>query len=610
MYTTRIRVSNYGPIDQLDINFPYSDDTPKPVVLVGQNGSGKSILLSHIVNGLLIAKDITYPETTEVETGKVYKYRSGTYIKSGSEFYFARVDFEKDLFTEEMRLQRPRQEYSSIPNGLHKGDAIDAWNNIRPQETDYFTSFFSSGHDETIRSTIKGIVSSNCLLYFPPNRFEEPAWLNRENLRSKAQYMDLKHLTGHTNRRLINYSPLQDNRDWLFDLIYDRSAFELQTRIIAFNKSVSLPVFVGHSGNATNIYDIALRIVRKVVNRSQGVRFGVGKRINRVVSIVENEKRLVPNIFQLSSGETSLLNLFLSILRDFDLSEVSLTNSDSIRGVVVVDEIDLHLHTIHQHTILPELIQMFPNVQFIITSHSPLLVLGLKNTLGRDGFALYQMPQGKPIAPEEFSEFSNAYNTVKRTNAFLGDIRKAVEATREPILFVEGTTDKKYLLAAAEHLGCQSVLNTIEIRDGNGEPGLKTIWNRMPEQILDLMPHTIVLLHDCDYTGENANKGNMFRRIIPRQWNHPLEKGIENLFSKDTLERARRHKSEFLNVRSAHTQTTRGICTKIPEKWSIDNNEKTNLCNWLCDNGTREDFQHFTEVFDLVDVILESNSSQ
>ena len=51
MYTTRIRVTNYGPIDQLDINFPYSDDTPKPVVLVGQNGSGKSILLSHIVNG-------------------------------------------------------------------------------------------------------------------------------------------------------------------------------------------------------------------------------------------------------------------------------------------------------------------------------------------------------------------------------------------------------------------------------------------------------------------------------------------------------------------------------------------------------------------------------
>ena len=64
MYTTRIRVSNYGPIDQLDINFPYSDDTPKPVVLVGQNGSGKSILLSHIVNGLLIAS--SHPESRKL----------------------------------------------------------------------------------------------------------------------------------------------------------------------------------------------------------------------------------------------------------------------------------------------------------------------------------------------------------------------------------------------------------------------------------------------------------------------------------------------------------------------------------------------------------------
>ena len=76
MYIKRIQLVNYGPIDHLDITFPFEGDTPKPVVLVGENGSGKSILLSHIVNGMVSAKDIIYPETPEVEEGRVYKIRA------------------------------------------------------------------------------------------------------------------------------------------------------------------------------------------------------------------------------------------------------------------------------------------------------------------------------------------------------------------------------------------------------------------------------------------------------------------------------------------------------------------------------------------------------
>ena len=94
MYTRRIQLANYGPIEKLDIAFPFEGETPKPVVLVGENGSGKSILLSHIVNGLISAKGIAYPETPEVELGKVYKLRSSSYIKSGCEYYFGRVEFD------------------------------------------------------------------------------------------------------------------------------------------------------------------------------------------------------------------------------------------------------------------------------------------------------------------------------------------------------------------------------------------------------------------------------------------------------------------------------------------------------------------------------------
>ena len=87
MYVKRIQIQNYGPIGELDIEFPFDDGKPKPVLLVGENGSGKSILLSHIVNGLVGAKGVSYPDTPEVDTDKVFKLRAPSYIKSGNEFF-------------------------------------------------------------------------------------------------------------------------------------------------------------------------------------------------------------------------------------------------------------------------------------------------------------------------------------------------------------------------------------------------------------------------------------------------------------------------------------------------------------------------------------------
>ena len=310
----------------------------------------------------------------------------------------------------------------------------------------------------------------------------------------------------------------------------------------------------------------------------------------------------------MSAGETSLLNLFLSILRDFDLCGASFTSTEDIRGIVVVDEIDLHLHAVHQYKILPKLIRMFPKIQFVITTHSPLFVLGMKDLFGKDGLALYRLPQGQPIDPEEFSEFANAYQAFTETSRFSDDIRTAVKAAQRPILFVEGTTDEKYIQRAAKLLGQESMLEKIEIRDGNGAPGLRNIWNGIGKLPPNFVPQKVVLLYDCEHKGGSKNEGNMFKRKIPQESNHPIEKGIENLFSKETLEKAKSVKPAFIDITLAHEKTTRGKSENIPEKWEINEDEKTNLCNWLCENGTKEDFQHFSKIFDLLQEILEPES--
>ena len=440
MYAKRIQLINCGPIGSLDITLPFHGGSPKPVLLVGANGSGKSILLSHIVNGLLIGQGIAYPETPEVEDGKVYKIRSPSYIRTREDFYFARVDFEGKLSVGELVLQREKQDYPDVPSGISGTNAQAMWDKTNPKENQHYFSFSPSRVKE-----IEDVFSKNCVLYFPPNRYEEPAWLNQENLNAKAQYMDLKHILGYTNRKIINYSPLSDIQNWLFEVIYDRTAFEIQTHNLPLpiqnsNSAVLTSIFAGYEGNATNISRFALQVIEKIT-KIQGARLGIGRRHARTVSLMKGWEMVVPNVFQLSSGETSLLNLCLSILRDFDLSQANLERMEDIRGIVIVDEIDLHLHADHQFQILPNLIQMFPRVQFIVTSHSPLFVLGMEKTFGEDGFALFRLPLGRQISPEEFSEFGSAYQALAETNKYSEDIRHAIEESRKPVVFVEGKTE-------------------------------------------------------------------------------------------------------------------------------------------------------------------------
>ena len=55
------------------------------------------------------------------------------------------------------------------------------------------------------------------------------------------------------------------------------------------------------------------------------------------------------------------------------------------RGIVMIDEIDLHLHPEWQRTVIPTLAKTLPNLQFILTSHSPILV----GTLYRENVVVF-----------------------------------------------------------------------------------------------------------------------------------------------------------------------------------------------------------------------------
>jgi predicted ATP-binding protein involved in virulence len=64
------------------------------------------------------------------------------------------------------------------------------------------------------------------------------------------------------------------------------------------------------------------------------------------------------------------------------LYETPLTNVPPLEryALVLIDEIDAHMHPSWQRSLLESLKELFPNVQFIATTHSPLIVAGLERT--------------------------------------------------------------------------------------------------------------------------------------------------------------------------------------------------------------------------------------
>lgn len=77
------------------------------------------------------------------------------------------------------------------------------------------------------------------------------------------------------------------------------------------------------------------------------------------------------DIRQLSDGEKCLLALIGDIARRLAIANPHLSNVRHGEGVILIDEIDMHLHPLWQREIVPKLGSIFPNCQFFISTHSP-----------------------------------------------------------------------------------------------------------------------------------------------------------------------------------------------------------------------------------------------
>ncbi len=124
---------------------------------------------------------------------------------------------------------------------------------------------------------------------------------------------------------------------------------------------------------------------------------------------------------QLSDGERNLVALAGEIARRLAVTNSRSTTPRETEGVVLIDEVEQHLHPAVQRKMMPSLRRAFPNLQFIVTTHSPQVVASvpaesvfvLKDfavlrlshpTEGRDSTAILREVFGDPGRPHEAVE--------------------------------------------------------------------------------------------------------------------------------------------------------------------------------------------------------------
>lgn len=173
----------------------------------------------------------------------------------------------------------------------------------------------------------------------------------------------------------------------------------------------------------------------------------------------------------------------------------------------------------------------------------------------------------------------------------------------KPVIFLEGDHDITYIIEAAELLGKSEMLEKIELRQREGFRNLDKLWNELKKDSWETIPQIKIFLYDCDTQKENEDFGHHYKRIIPTLENGFIKSGIENLLPKTLIDKAIKEKDAYIDFKS-ESGITRGVKYQR-EHCEVNKDEKKNFCSWVCENASKEDFENFNVIFDIIEGLIE-----
>jgi predicted ATP-binding protein involved in virulence len=119
--------------------------------------------------------------------------------------------------------------------------------------------------------------------------------------------------------------------------------------------------------------DPQLEAVRETIERFLPDFTNLSVRRNPLRMEVTKKNEIV-TVNQLSDGEKCLIAMLGDLARRMAIANPQNPDPLTGNGVIIIDEIDLHLHPQWQRFVVPKLLEVFPNCQFFISTHSPNII--------------------------------------------------------------------------------------------------------------------------------------------------------------------------------------------------------------------------------------------
>ena len=663
MYIKKLVYENVGPINGVDISLHLKQNgQPKPVLFVGENGSGKSTILSNIVDAFYEISGKAFNnarKSSDNEGYQYYKTISPIEISSGKNYMFSYISLQDN------------KEFSYIykcgnlsVNNLKKKLGLENATGLHWEE--------SVGYKYTTfdKKDVEKIWNNNVICYFGPDRYEKPVWLgNKYHTIDDYVHPSLSaNWAGKLTSPISVKNVIFDNLQWLLDVIVD-----------------SRPDVMGEIGNFSldHISPNDLVEVRKsrenlelIMGKILGeeIYFGLNLRNSGQSRLKIQRKKdntiIAPSLDSLSTGQLALFSMFATIIRYADKNKlVQSIDLSQISGIVAIDEIELHLHSKLQKEILPELIKLFPKIQFIITTHSPLFLLGMQDTFGDAEYDIYEMPTANKINVERFSEFRYAYEYFKTTETYQKDAQDALSkviSAKRVVVITEGATDWKHMKTAWNVLKNKEEYTDLfneldfeffEYEPANSKEEAKYKLEMGDSTLISLcdnyakLPQEITYIFIADRDVETTNKkmgiaNNQFKRWAKNVYSFiiPVPASridtpnicIEHLYSDDEIKSEmiingvtrRLYIGNEFDERGVAYQIDRfceksSICgsnkiniiegskgdkiTKLSVKDGVENYalSKMNFAKYVSENSEKFNFENFIEIFKVIKKIME-----
>lgn len=373
-----VRVRNLRKVAELDLRVP---EATQCICFVGPNGGGKSSVLSQIIHSL---KDFTGEETfdsKEDADGTLglapAASRSWSTNEVGSEGRLLgfRLDWgygEREFYQARVVSRGPLND----PANSRDMTDLEAFLQVGGVQAQLPTEWLWQDGQAKVQGEHDAVARS-VFLERPAERFELPYYSEAQDLSAQ--------LSLHANwagRRLM---PIRVARGVpvIEKLILD----------FAVDATLAERTRPGAGSPAATALNTIMRALRELLGEGTLV---VPPWPYRRVGF-----RDIAAISLLSAGELDVLVTICLIAAQRVYIQRKFGDSVPGGGVVFIDEVDAHLHPAWQQTALPLLCDLFPDIQFVVTTHSPFVLRSLP--VGK--CLVVRLPDGR-VFDQEFSSWS------------------------------------------------------------------------------------------------------------------------------------------------------------------------------------------------------------